>query len=48
MLLVVFYSKLLLYNDLGDYNAESLTADLTEGYKIVIVQEDTKDIIHWR
>ena len=24
MFLVVFYSKLLLYNDLGGYNAESL------------------------
>jgi len=26
MFLVVFYSKLLLYNDLGGYNAESLAA----------------------
>ena len=25
MLLIVFYSKLLLYNDLGGYNAESPT-----------------------
>ena len=35
MFLVVFYSKLLLYNDLGGYNAESLISRILGIYLLV-------------